>query len=138
MAHQLSSASRFRMDNTAGTITDISGSVNNLTVNGGNGLVEDTGLGDSVRTQIQDIGIINTMSITGMVNGTTYAIFAPLVNGTSATKTVEARLVSGLYLTGEAYVGAVSFSVPIGLQTFTAEFASSSNTGFNATSVQAS
>ncbi len=135
MPHQLSSAVRFKMDNASAALTDISGSINNITVNGGNGLVEDTGMGDSVRTQIRDIGIINTIDITGMVNSTTYTIFAPLVNGTSLAKTVEVRLVSGQYLSGESDVGAVSFSVPIGLQTFTAQFASNSNTGFDATSV---
>lgn len=135
MAHQISSAAEFRVDNAAATLTDISGSVNNLAIAGGNGLIEDTGLGDAVRTEIRDVGIVNSMNITFMVNSTTEAIFAPLVNGTSVQKTVQAQLVSGQYLSGEAYVGPVSFSVPIGLQTGTAEFRSSSNTGFDRTSV---
>jgi len=136
MAHQLSSAAGFSLTGEATSIlSDISGDVNNLTINGGNGLVEDTGLGDAVRTETRDIGIVNSMSITGMVNTTTEAIFGPLINGTSVTKSVQAQLISGLYLSGTANVGPVSFSIPIGLQTFTAEFRSSSGTGFDRTSV---
>lgn len=135
MPHRLSDVAGFKIDGATGVLTDISGSVNSVTVNGGNGLVEDTGLGDAVRTQLRDLGIVNTLSVNGMVNSTVYTIIAPLVNGTSATKTVQVASATNAYLSGEAYVGAVSLSIPVGMQTFSLELASSSNTGFTATSV---
>lgn len=135
MAHRLSDVAGFKLDGATGVLTDISGSINSVTVNGGNGLVEDTGLGDAVRTQLRDLGIVNTLSVNGMVNSTVYTIIAPLVNGTSITKTVQVASASNAFLSGEAYVGAVSLSIPVGMQTFSLELASSSNTGFTSTSV---
>lgn len=135
MAHRLSDVAGFKLDGATGVLTDISGSINSVTVNGGNGLVEDTGLGDAVRTQLRDLGIVNTLSVNGMVNSTVYTIIAPLVNGTSVTKTVQVASASNAFLSGEAYVGAVSLSIPVGMQTFSLELASSSNTGFTSTSV---
>lgn len=135
MAHRLSDVAGFKIDGATAVLTDISGSVNSVTVNGGNGLVEDTGLGDAVRTQMRDLGIVNTLSVNGMVNSTVYDIIAPLINGTSTTKTVQVASATGDYLSGEAYVGAVSLSIPVGMQTFSMELASSSNTGFTSTSV---
>lgn len=134
MAHQISSAAGFSIDDSTGVLADISGSVNNMSINGGNGLIEDTGLGDSVRTEIRDVGIVNSISITFMVDSTTEAIFSPLINGTSVQKTVQAKLIDGLYLSGEAFVGPVGFSIPIGLQTGTIELRSASSTGFDRTS----
>lgn len=142
MAHDLSDIAGFRIDNAAGVLTDISGDITQATVNGGNGLIEDTGLGDANRTEQRDIGAVKAISITGMMNSTTRAIFVPLAaKGTSITKTIELEVAasgSSRYITGEANVGPVSLSIPVGLQTFTAEFRSTSGTGFNNTSVAAS
>lgn len=135
MTDQISSAAAFSVDNASGTLTDISSSVTDLQISGGNELLENTGLGQAVRSEIRGLSPVNMMTITFKVNSTTEPIFAPLVNGTSTQKTVQARLISGKYLSGESYVGPVSFSVPIGLQTGTAEFHSSTTTGFNRTSV---
>jgi hypothetical protein len=142
MAHDLSDIAGFRVDNASGTLTDISGDVTQVTVNGGNGLIEDTGLGDANRTEQRDIGAVKAISITGMMNTTTRAIYAPLAaKGTSVTKTIEVELAASgaaRYITGEANVGPVSISIPVGLQTFTAEYRSTSGTGFDSTSVAAS
>lgn len=142
MSHALSDIAGFRVDNASGVLTDISGDVTQVTINGGNALVEDTGLGDSNRTEQRDIGAVKGISITGMINSTTRAIFAPLAaKGTSVTKTIEVELAASganRYITGEAHVGAVSLSIPVGLQTFTAEYRSTSGTGFDNTSVAAS
>jgi len=136
MGHQLSSAASFWISGEATSVlSDISGDINNVTYNGGNGLVEDTGLGDSVRTEIADLGIVNSFNITGMINTTTEAIIGPLLNGTSATKTIQLQSISGQYYSGTANIGPVSLSIPIGLQTFSAEFRSASGTGFDRTSV---
>lgn len=135
MANYFSSVAGFSVDNAAGTLTDISGYVPNLSVSGGNELVDDTGLGDSVRHEATGISPVNEMSITFFVNSTTRAIFAPLVNGTSVAKTVQAQLNTSMYLSGESNVSTVSFSSPIGLQTGTATFRSSDSSGFSSTSV---
>ncbi len=142
MSHDLSDVAGFRVDGATNVLTDISGDVTQVTVNGGNGLIEDTGLGDANRTEQRDIGAVKAVSITGMINTTTRAIFAPLAaKGTSVTKTIEVKIASSgsaRYITGEANVGPVSLSIPIGLQTFTAEYRSTSGAGFTSTSVAAS
>lgn len=138
MAHQISSAASFGCDNAGGTFTDISGSVNSVTLNGGNALVDDTGLGDTRHTEINDVDPIMTMQINGFWNSTTEAIFGPVMEGTSVTKTVQYRTISGQYHSGEANVGAVSHSTPVGIQTFSCEFRSSDTAGFTRTSVAVS
>lgn len=135
MAHLLSDVAGFKVDNAAGTITDISGSVNSVSLDGGNASVQDTGLGDARHTEINDIKPIMTISVNGLLNTTTRAIFAPIAKGTSVAKSVEVKLLSGQFLSGESRVGSVSFSVPIGLQTWSCEFRSSDGTGFQSTTV---
>lgn len=136
MAHNLSDVAGFSADNAAGALTDISGDITNVAINGGNGLVEDTGLGDANRTEQRDIGVVKGVSITGMLNSTTLAIYGPLAAaGTSAAKTIQVALTGAQYISGESNVGQVSFSIPIGLQTFTAEYRSTSGAGFDFTSV---
>ena len=137
MADQFSSAAALKLDNATGALTDISNSVTNVETSGGNELQEVTGLGEGVRREASGLSPVNSMTLTFKVNSTTSPIFAPLVNGTSVTKTVELKLLAGTFLTGEANVGTVSFSTPIGLQTGTAELRSSDPTGFNRTSVGA-
>ena len=125
MSHALSDVAGVRVDNASGTLTDISGDVTNAAINGGNGLVEDTGLGDSNRTEQRDIGAVKGITLTGMMNSTTRGIYGPLAaEGTSTTKTIEVTLASGQYITGEANIGPVSLSIPVGLQTWTAEYRS--------------
>ena len=135
MTDQISSAASFKIDSSTGVLTTISSSIDSVSISGGNQLYPNTGLGQSVESEIDGLSPVNEISIAGRVNSTTEPIFAPLVNGTSVTKTAQVQLISGQYLSGEANVGTVSFSVPIGLQTFTATLRSSSTTGFNRTSV---
>lgn len=139
MSHDLSDIAGFSVDDDTGVLRDISGDITQVTINGGNALVEDTGLGDSNRTEQRDIGAVKGVSITGMMNSTTRGIFGPLAaRGTSQTKTMQVALASGQYISGEANIGPVSLSIPVGLQTFTAEYRSTSGTGFDYTSVAAS
>lgn len=134
--HELSDVTGFSVDNAAGVLTDISVSVTNVTFNGGNGLVQNTGLGDNNHTEQRDIGIVKSMSIAGMINGTTGGIFEPIVAaGTSVTKTVQALLRSGQYISGEANIGPTDMNIPVGLKTFSAEFRSTSGDGWDYTSV---
>lgn len=137
MPDYLSDGASFSVDDDTGSLTDISAHVNSVDMTGGNDTVENTGLGDDRRSEQRDIGAIMTMSINGRVNSTTDAIFGAWLEGTSAVKTVDFSPDGSQHYTGEATVGAVSYSVPIGLQTFSAEFRSSDSTGFNRTSVAA-
>lgn len=138
MAHLLSNVAGFRLDNASGTLTDISGSINSVEVSGGNASVQNTGMGQSRHKEINDIDPIQSITVNGWIDSTTNAIISPLVEGTSVLKTVEVTLLSGDYFTGEARVGDVSRSLPIGLQSFSLELRSSDTTGFIHTSVAAS
>lgn len=136
MAHWLSDLAGFKVDDATGVLTDISGSVTNLTVDGGNNLIQDTGLGDANHTEMRDIGAVKKMTIALMINSTTEAIFGPLAaGGTSVAKTVEANFASGWYISGETNVGKVTMVSPVGLQTASAEFSSLNGSGFDRTSV---
>lgn len=138
MAHNLSDVAAVRVDDDSGTsiMVTISGDITNVAINGGNGLVEDTGLGDANRTEQRDIGTVKGIALTGMMNSTTMGIYGPLAaRGTSITKTIEIALASGQFISGEANIGPVALSIPVGLQTFTAEYRSTSGSGFDYTSV---
>lgn len=135
MAHQISSAAAVKLDDNTGVLVAISGSVNSVTINGGNALVDDTGIGDSRRTEIRDVDPIMEISLNGMLNTTTEAIIMPLMDGTGVAKTVEILTLSGKYISGEANVAAVSHSIPIGLQTWSLSLRTSDTTGFARTSV---
>lgn len=135
MAHLLSDVAGVSLDNESAAITDISGSINSVSVDGGNASVQDTGIGDTRHTEINDIKPIMTITLNGMLNTTTRAIVAPVQTGTSLNKSVEVKLLSGQFLSGEARVGSVSMSVPLGLQTWSMELRSADSTGFNATTV---
>ena len=134
MTDQISSASSFRVDSTS-ILTNISSSVTSVDISGGNELYDNTGLGQSTMSELLGLSPVNEISISFKVNTTTWGIFAACVNGTAVTKTIEYSPYSGTYLSGEANLGAVSFSTPIGLQTGSASFRSSSTTGFVKTSV---
>lgn len=138
MSDYMSNVASFRCDSSTGVLTDISSSVNNITINGGNETVDNTGLGQGSRSEQGGLGIIQTISINGYVNSTTEAMFGPLLEGTGVTKTVEYSPDGSSYYTGEATVGPVSMSAPVGLQTFTCEFRASDGSGFGRTSVAAS
>jgi len=136
MANWNSADSNLRLAGQATSVlVTIGPYVNSVEISGGNSLVDDTGLSDAVRSEARDIGMINVMTMNGFVNSTTEAIFGPCINGTAAAKTVEYKLNSNKFLSGTALIGTVSFSGPIGLQTFSAEARSNSTTGFSRTSV---
>lgn len=136
MAHQLSDVVSVRVDSATGVMKTISGSVNSVTIDGGNGLVDDTGMGDSSHTEIRDIGPVKKITLNGFIDTTTEAIILPLVAaGTSQTKSIEIGIISGKYISGETNVGNVSWNAPVGLQTWSAEYSSTSGDGFDHTSV---
>jgi hypothetical protein len=138
MAHLLSDVATVRIDDSTGSITDYSGSITSVSIDGGDSLVEDTGIGDSRRTEIADIKPVQSITFAGLLNSTTEALIAPLVEGTSLAKTVEVKLLSTQYISGEGLAEAVGHSIPIGLQTFSVTFHSADTTGFTRTSVASS
>lgn len=123
MAHVISDAASFWCDNAATTLTNISGSVNNLSVDGGQNLLDDTGLSDTRHTFLPGLATGNMVSINGFVNSTTEGIFAPVLDGTSIQKTIYIGIGSGQYLTGEAYPESVQMGASVdALSTFSCTF----------------
>ena len=110
MAHENSKVTGFAVDNAAGTLTSISGSVNQVSIDGGMELLEDTGLGDTIRTFVDGLANGSNVSVNGMLDSTTRGIFAPLTNGTTVAKTIEVKVATGDYWTGEAWPERVSLS----------------------------
>lgn len=113
MAHITSDVASFKVDDSAGSIATISGSVNSVTVDGGDNLLDDTGLGDSQHSVISGLGQPTTITVNGWLDSTTEAIFAPIVGGTSITKTIDIGLVSGQFLSGEAHMTSVSLGASV-------------------------
>lgn len=114
MAHVISSAASFKIDDSTAAIATISGSVNSVSVEGGQPTIEDTGLGDTQRTTVRGLGDATIINVNGYLDTTTEAIFAPLVNGTSLTKTIDVGLVSGQFLSGEAWPENVTLGSSMG------------------------
>jgi len=103
--------------------TDISGSVNQASLQQLVTALDDTGLGDAAHTYVD--GLANgTLSINGFVNTTTDALFGVYVNGTSVARTAKVFQVT--HMTGQYYTGSclvTDYSVAGGsdtLQTFSA------------------
>ena len=138
MAHLLSDVATVRLDNASDSITDISGSINSVVVEGGNALVEDTGIGDSRRTEIPDVNPIQSITLNGWIDTTSELIVSPLIDGTSLAKTIEIKQLTGVFLSGEGQVEAVTRSLPIGLQTFSLTLHSADTTGFIRTTLASS
>jgi hypothetical protein len=114
MGHVQSDVASFRIDDSTGAIAVISGSVNSVSMDGGQELLEDTGLGDSRRTVVAGLGSASNASVNGMLVSTTEAIFGPLTDGTSITKTVGIGFVTGQYLNGEVWPESVTLAMNAG------------------------
>lgn len=126
----------FRIDNASGTLTDIGQYINSVTDSGGSSRIDDTGLGDTRERSIAGLAQATSVQINGSLNSTTYPIFAPLVNGTSITKTTEIKYQTGKFRVGECYPSDVQLSVNVGQKsTFSATL--SAENGLSTTSVAA-
>lgn len=92
----------FKIDNAAGTITDITSATNSGQAGGGMDMLSYIVFGASNRTKEPGQGD-GTMQVNGYINSTTDAIFGPLVGArTSITKTCG--LFNGeKWITGEFY-----------------------------------
>lgn len=135
MAHENSTVIGFHCDNAGASLTDIAGSVNSVSFDGGLELLDDTGMGDTDRTVIAGLGNARNVTVNGFLNSTTRAIFAPLAaNATSITKTIALKLATGSYYKGEAWPESVSLSASPGtINTWSCTFRAQS--GLTATSV---
>lgn len=116
MAHETSKITGFAIDNSAGTLTDISGSVNACTSQRAFEELDDTGLGDTIHSRVPGLGMASTYDVNGWVNSTTRAIFAPLVHTDTGapTKTIAIKEASGVYYKGEAVVSNVTMGKAVG------------------------
>jgi len=136
MANWTSKDGGLRIDNQSGTITSIGQYVNSVTDSGGANRLDDTGLGDTRERSLAGLARGTEVQINGALNSTTYPIFAPLVNGTSVTKTLEIKFSGNKYRVGEVYVTNVQLGQNVGQRhTFSATL--SAENGLSTTSVAA-
>jgi hypothetical protein len=123
MSSWISSTGGFWVDAVNGTLTDISSTVNNLDTSGGTQLLDDTGLSDTIENFVGGIAAGTRIPANGFLNSTTYAIFAPLQNQTSVTKTIQIKDFTAKYRYGEAWPTEVKLSQPVKAQgTWSCEF----------------
>lgn len=134
MANWTSKNGGFRIDNASGTLTDISQYVNSVTDSGGANRLDDSGLGDTRERTLNGLATATDVQVNGALNSTTYPIFAPLVGGTSVTKTTEIKYFTGKYRTGECYPNNVQLSQNVGQRSMWSCTLSAEN-GLTATSV---
>ena len=137
MANWTSKDGGFRIDNASGTLTDIKQYINSVRDAGGANRLDDTGLGDTRERSLNGLAQATQVQINGSLNSTTYPIFAPLVNGTSATKTVEIKYNTSKFRVGEVYVQDVELSQNVGQKSVFSATLSAEN-GLTTTSVAAS
>jgi len=123
MGHRNSDAVYVYLDNASASATNISGDVNSLSFDGGQNLLDDTGMSDSRHTVVKGLANASNVSLNGWLDSTTEAIFGPLTDGTSITKTLWISFdTSATWWTGEVWPEAVTLGAEIdALQTWSAE-----------------
>ena len=107
MAIYTSKLAGFALDDTGGTLTDVSGYTTRASMSNNIEQLDVTGLGDTLRSYIDGLGDAPTVNVAGRLCSTTEAIFTPLaVTGTSVSnvKTIEVKITTGVYRTSEATV----------------------------------
>ena len=111
----------FKIDGAGGTLIDIKAFLNQADLAAALDLIEDTAMGDTKRQYIPGLSG-NTLTINGMVNSTTDAIFGPLISAaTSVSKTVEFKAYATRFYNGEVFATGVTYSGSTNsLQTFSA------------------
>src|SRR3990167_4312753 len=100
----------FKIDCAAGTLVDIKAYLSSAELAAALALIEDTGMSDNTNSNLSGLAGA-TVSIAGMVNTTTDAIFGPLIGAfTSITKTVEYKAYANRFYNGEVRLGNVRYS----------------------------
>ena len=126
----------FRIDGPTGALVNISQYINSVEDGGGANRLDDTGLGDTRERSVNGLATATDVTINGSLNSTTYPIFAPLVNGTSVSKTVEIKYFTAKYRIGEMFPNNVRLSQNVGQKHVFSATLSAEN-GLNTTSVAA-
>lgn len=99
-----------KIDNAAGSLTDITAYTTSFTLNGSQNLIEDSAMGDEEQSFL--FGLAGaTATLAGIVNSTTHAIFGPLIgNRTTATKTFQHAATTNIVHRGETLHTSVEYS----------------------------
>lgn len=122
---------RVLLDNSGGTLANITAYLTSAAIRGIQDIIEDTALSDTERSYLSGKAGA-TIPLAGMVNSTTDGIFGPLIgNRTSITKTIEYQAYTtstnstgnvGQHYIGEVYLTNVEYSGSVNsLQTFSAD-----------------
>ena len=122
MANTIFKDMTIKVDNAAGSLTDITAYLSSASIRSTQDLIEDSAMGDDEKSFLfGQAGA--TMPLAGMVNSTTDGIFGPLIgNRTSIMKTIQYTALSGVVFRGEVLVGSVEYSGSTNsLQTFSAD-----------------
>jgi len=110
MANLIYKNETIKIDNTAGTLTDITAYTTSVTINGSQDLIEDTAMADEERSYLYGLAG-GTVSLAGIVNSTTDGIFGPLIsNRTTATKTFQHAATTNIVHRGELLNTSVEYS----------------------------
>jgi len=121
MAHKTSIDMALHIDNAAGSLTAITGSVSSQSLAAAMSVLEDSAMGDEERTYLPGLAGA-TLDISGFLNTTTEGIFGPLLgNRTSKTKTVQFTAYALRFYTAEVLPTSINISgSPDGLEVWSA------------------
>ena len=122
MANKIFKDMTIKIDNAAGSLTDITTSLSSASIRSVQDTIEDTAMADATKSYLfGQAGA--SVPLSGMVNTTTDGIFGPLIgNRTTATKTFQYTAYTGRVYRGEILVTSVEYSGSTNsLQTFSAE-----------------
>lgn len=122
MANTIFKDMTIKVDNAAGSLTDITSFLSSASIRSVQDTIEDTSMADEEKSYLfGQAGA--TMPLSGMVNSTTDGIFGTLIgNRTTATKTFQYTAYSGRVYRGEVLVTSVEYSGSTNsLQTFSAD-----------------
>lgn len=110
MANLIFKNETIKIDNTAGTLTDITSYCTSFTLNGSQDLIEDSAMGDEEKSFLfGQAGA--TVQLGFIVNSTTDGIFGPLIgNRTTATKTFQHGATTNIVHRGEVLNTSVEYS----------------------------
>lgn len=122
MANTIFKDMLIKLDNAAGSLTDITSYLSSASIRSVQDTIEDTAMADEEKSYL--FGIAGaSVPLAGMVNTTTDGILGPLIgNRTTATKTFQYTAYSGRVYRGEILITSVEYSGSTNsLQTFSAE-----------------
>lgn len=117
MATYTSKGMGFAIDDSVGTLVSISAYTNDIDLSNNIEQLDDTGLGDSLRSYIDGLGDAPTVTVNGSLNSTTEPIFTRLAviqTSVSNVKTIEVQLAATIFYGGEATIENVQVSGSVG------------------------